>query len=30
MKEQIVELEDRHPRINLQFMSIKEKSGVKS
>ena len=28
MKEQIAELEDRHQRNNLQFMGIKEKSGV--
>ena len=28
MKEQIPELEDRHQRNNLQFMGIKEKSGV--
>ena len=30
MKEQIPELEDRHQRNNLQFMGIKEKSGVES
>ena len=30
MKEQIPELEDRHQRNNLQFMGIKEKSGVQS
>ena len=30
MTEQIVELETRHRRNNLQFMGIKEKSGVES
>ena len=30
MKEQIAELEDRHRRNNLRFMSIKEKCGVES
>ena len=30
MTEQIVELENRHQRNNLQFMGIKEKSGVES
>ena len=30
MKEQIAKLEDRHRRNNLQFMGIKEKSGVES
>ena len=30
MKEQSAELEDRHQRNNLQFMGIKEKSGVES
>ena len=30
MKEQIAELEDRHRRNNLRFMSIKEKSGAES
>ena len=30
MKEQLAELKDRHQRNNLQFMDIKEKSGVES
>ena len=30
MKEQIAELEDRHRRNNLRFMSVKEKPGVES
>ena len=30
MKEQIAELEDRHRRNNLRFMSIKEKSRAES
>ena len=30
MKEQIAELEDGHRKNNLQFMGIKEKSGVES
>ena len=30
MKEQIVELEDRHRRNNLRFIGIKKKSGVES
>ena len=30
MKEQIAELQDRHRKNNLQFLGVKEKSGVES